>query len=78
MRISMKGPRNHFLRGGNTNRNNAKVDQFRDSLHYKNESPISFEIFFTKCHNIYNIFEEEGAQTEEDAKTCSLLKQPHQ
>ena len=38
---------------------------------------MSFELFFTKFHNMCNIFEKEGEPMEEDAKTQFFFKQVH-
>ena len=51
---------NHFSGEGNGTSNIAKSEQLHDSLHYKNESFMVFELFLNKFQKMYNIFEEEG------------------
>ena len=54
----MKSLRNHFTREVNATRNVDEAKRLRDSLHYKNEGSMAFELFHIKCQNMYNIFEE--------------------
>ena len=60
---------------GNATRKISKAERVHDFINYKNEISLSYERFFTKCQNMYNIFEEEGNPTEEDSKICFIFKQ---
>ena len=55
-RRSVKAIRNPFAGEVNSTRNIYKAEQLRDSIHYKNERLMAFEIFITKCQKMYNIF----------------------
>ena len=73
-RRSMKALRNHFSGEGNTSRNKAEADKLKESLHYKNERAMTFEIFFTQCQKMYNIYDKEEEAMSEDAKIRFLFK----
>lgn len=73
-RRSMKALRNHFAGEGNASRNMAEADRLKDTLHYKNERAMTFEIFLTNCQKMYNIYEKEGEEMGEDAKIRFLIK----
>ena len=45
-RLDMKNLRDHFKGEGNSSRRIAVAERLRDSLHYKNERSLSFELFF--------------------------------
>ena len=70
----MHALRNHFSGEGNATRNIAKAERLRDTLHYKNERSMSFEMFLTQVVRMFNIFEKEGEPMEEDAKLRVLFK----
>ena len=71
----MKALNNHFAGEVNATTNIYEAEQLRDFLHYKNERSMAFELFLTKSHKMYNLFEEEGEPMEEDAKICFIFKQ---
>ena len=73
-RRSMKALRNHFAGEGNASRNKAGADRLKESLHYKNERAMAFEIFLTNCKKMYNIYEKEKEAMSEDAKIRFLFK----
>jgi hypothetical protein len=73
-RRSMKALRNHFAGEGNASRNKAEADRLKESLHYKNERAMTFEIFLTQCQKMYNIYEKEEEGMSEDAKIRFLFK----
>jgi len=73
-RRSMKALRNHFAGEGNASRNKAEADRLKESLHYKNERAMTFEIFLTQCQKMYNIYEKEDEGMSEDAKIRFLFK----
>ena len=55
---SMKELRNHFTGEGNATRSIDEAERLRDLLHYNNERSTDFELFLTKCQEMYSIFEE--------------------
>ena len=55
---SMKELRNHFTGEGNATRSIDEAERLRDLLQYNNERSTDFELFFTKCQEMYSIFEE--------------------
>ena len=59
-KISMKLFSDHFDGEDYTTRNIYKLYKLCNYLHYKNGSSMEFELFNTKCHKMYRIFEEEG------------------
>ena len=77
-RRSMKALRNQFRREGNDTMKTSEVERLCESLQYKNESSMAFELFLTKCQKMYNIFEEEGEKMEDYSKTCFIFKQVDQ
>lgn len=73
-RKSLKALRTHFAGEGNATRNMAEATRLRDTLHYKNERAMSFEIFLTKCQKMYNIFEKEKEPMTDAAKVRFLFQ----
>ena len=73
-RKSMKALRNHFAGEGNASRNKAEADRLKESIHYKNERAMTFEIFLTNCQKMYNIYDKAGEPMSEDAKIRFLFK----
>jgi hypothetical protein len=73
-RRSMKALCNHFAGEGNASRNKAEADRLKESLHYKNERAMTFEIFLTQCQKMYNIYEKEEEGMSKDAKIHFLFK----
>ena len=73
-RRSMAALRAHFAGEGNASRNKADADRLKESLHYKNERSMAFEVFLTNCQKMFNIYEQEGEPMADDAKTRFLFK----
>jgi hypothetical protein len=73
-RRSMQALRAHFAGEGNASRNKADADRLKESLHYRNERSMSFEVFLTNCQKMFNIYEQEGEPMADDAKTRFLFK----
>ena len=70
----MKALRDHFSGEGNASRNIAEAEWLRETLHYKNERAMQFEVFLTNMQKMFNIFEKEGETMEEEAKMRTLFK----
>ena len=70
----MKALHNHFFGEGNASRNKAEADRLKESLHYKNERAMTFEIVLTQCQKMYNIYDKEEEAMSEDAKIRFLFK----
>ena len=66
--------RTHFAGAGNDTRNKAEADRLHDSLHYKSERSMAFEVFLTNCEKMYNIYNKEGEPWPEDRKIRYLIK----
>lgn len=59
-RKSMQALRNHYNDEGNASRNLAEATRLRDSLHYKHERSLAFEVFLTKIERMRYIYDKEG------------------
>ena len=59
-RKSMQALRNHYNDEGNATRNLAEATRLRDSLHYKHERSMAFEVFLTKIEKMRYIYDKEG------------------
>ena len=70
----MKALRDHFKGEGNATRRIAEAERLRESLHYKNERSLSFEVFLTKCQRMFNIYRDENEEMDEKAKIRFLFK----
>ena len=73
-RRSMTALRQHFAGEGNASRNMAEADRLHESLMYKSERAMSFEVFLTQCQKMFNIYEKEGEPMADDAKVRFLFK----
>ena len=73
-RRSMNALRQHFAGEGNASRNMAEADRLHESLMYKSERAMSFEVFLTQCQKMFNIYEKEGEPMADDAKVRFLFK----
>ena len=73
-RIDMQRLCDHFLGEGNATRRIAVAERLRDSLSYKNERTMSFELYCNKVKRMFNIFEQQGEPMTDEAKVCYLLK----
>ena len=58
-REDMKRLRDHFSGEGNATRRIAVAERLRDTLFYKNERSMTFEVFCHKVQKISNIFEQQ-------------------
>ena len=67
-RRDMRLLRDHFAGEGNTTRRISEAERLRDTLHYKSERSMSFEVFLDKVQKMLTIFCEEGEEWSEDAK----------
>ena len=56
----MKPLHDNFPRELNVVRNMAEAERLHETLHYNKEMGMEFDTFFTQCHNIYNIYENEN------------------
>ena len=65
--------RNHFAGEGNASRRIAEAERLRDTLHYKNERAMLYEIFLSKTQKMFNIFREQGEEKTEDEMIRFLL-----
>ena len=73
-RVTMQALRDHFKGEGNATRRIAEAERLRESLHYKNERSLSFEVFLTKCQKMFNIYRDENEEMDEKAKIRFLFK----
>jgi len=70
----MQALHDHFSGEGNATRNAAEADRLKESLHYKSERAMSFEMFLMQCQRMYNIYEKEGEPMTDEAKVRFLFK----
>ena len=70
----MKRLRDHFPGEGNATRRIAVAERLRDTLFYKNERSMTFEVFCHKVQKMFNIFEQQKEPMTEEAKVRFLLK----
>ena len=73
-REDMKRLRDHFSGEGNATRRIAVAERLRDTLFYKNERSMTFEVFCHKVQKMFNIFEQQKEPMSEEAKVRFLLK----
>ena len=73
-REDMKRLRDHFSGEGNATRRIAVAERLRETLFYKNERSMTFEVFCHKVKKMFNIFEEQNEPMTEEAKDKFLLK----
>ena len=73
-REDMKRLRDHFSGEGNATRRIAVAERLRDTLFYKNERSMTFEVFCHKVQKMFNIFEQQKEPMTEEAKVRFLLK----
>ena len=55
-RRSMEALRKHFTGESNATRNLAEAERLNESLKYKSERSMYFEIFLTPCQKMFNIY----------------------
>ena len=70
----MKALRRHFAGEFIATRNLAEVERLNELLHYKIERAMSFEIFLTQCHKMFNIYEKEGEEMSDEAIVRFLFR----
>ena len=70
----MQELRRFFAGEGNKTRRIAVAERLWESLHYKNERSMAFEIFLSNSQRMFNIFEQQGEGKTEDAKVRFLLR----
>ena len=73
-RRSMEALRKHFAGEGNATRNLAEAERLHESIHYKNERAMTFEVFLTQCQKMFNIYEKEGEEMADEAKVRFLFR----
>ena len=73
-RADMEELRRFFAGEGNASRRIAVAERMWETLHYRNERAMSFEIFLSKAQRMFNIFEQQKEGKTEDAKVRFLLK----
>jgi hypothetical protein len=73
-RRSMTALCSHFAGEGNVSRNISEADRLKESLHYKSERAMAFEMFLTQCQKMYHIYQKQGEPMAEDAKIRFLFK----
>ena len=73
-REDMKRLRSHFSGEGNATRRIAVAERLRDSLFYKNERSLTFELFCNKAQRMFNIFKQQNEPMTEEAKVRFILK----
>ena len=73
-REDMAHLRAHFSGEGNATRRIAVAERLRESLHYRNERSVSFELYLHKCQKMFNIFEQQKEPMTEEAKVRFLLQ----
>ena len=52
-RRDMQALRDHFSGEGNASRRIAVAERLRDSLHYRNERSMAFEVFLSRCQKMF-------------------------
>ena len=73
-RIDFIELRRHFQGEGNASRRIAIAERMEQTLHYRNERAMAFEVFLSKVQRMYNIFSQQNEPRTEDAKVRFLLK----
>ena len=72
-RQSMRALENQFAGEGNTSQKITKADLLKTSLHYKNEGSLKFEVFLTRCEEMYNIYEQNEERMPMEAQICFIF-----
>ena len=73
-REDMKRLRDHFSGEGNATRRIAVAERLRDTLFYKSERSMTFEVFCHKVQKMFNIFDLQKEPMTKEAKVRFLLK----
>ena len=72
-RRSMIALRTHFAGKGNASRTLADADRLKETLHYKNERAMTFEMFLTNLQKMFNIYDKEDEEVPEDQQVRILF-----
>ena len=64
----------HFAGEGNATRWIAVAERLRDTLYYKNERSMTFEIYCNKAQKMFNIFKQQQELMTDEAKVQFFLK----
>ena len=67
-RLDMESLRNHFRGAGNKSRRIAEATRLMETLHYRNEKALAFNVFISKAKKMFNIFDECGEGLQETRK----------
>ena len=73
-RLDYECLKGHFAGEGNATRCIGEAERLRDTLHYKSERAMSFELFLSKTKKMINIFATEGEEWTEDAQIRWLFQ----
>ena len=65
--------RDHFAGEGNATCQIAVAERLRDTLYYKNERSMTFEVYCNKAQKMFNIFEQQGKAMTDKAKIRFFL-----
>jgi len=66
--------RAHFSGEGNATKRIVVVERLRDTLFYRSELDMTFEVFCNRIQKMFNIFEQQNEPMIEEAKVRLLLK----
>ena len=64
----------HYEGKGNQSRRIASADKYHETLHYKSECSIPWEMFLDRMQKMFNLYKEEGEEMTENAKPQELFK----
>ena len=73
-RKSWKKLIDHFAGEGSASKALAEAEHLFETLHYKNERAMSFEMFLTKCQKMFNIYKKQGEPLSDEARVRFLFK----
>ena len=74
----MEALRRNLTGEGNGTGNLAESERLNESLHYKSEIAMFFEISLTQCQKKLNIYEKEGEEMSNEAKVRFLFRKVQQ
>ena len=70
---SMKALRDHFSGEGNATCCIERAEQLKTSLHYKNEGSLKFEVFLTRCQEMFGLYDDHEEAMTHDAQIRFLF-----
>ena len=73
-RADIKALRRHFSGEGNATRRIADAKRLRDTIHYRNERSLPFELFLPKVKEMFNLYAEHDEPYTEKAKLRFLFE----